>query len=289
MIHGKPIQTFRSLPGDSQEELNSQCCQKCLENKDCEGFVQRMLPKRPWCSLHKFSEPSNKYHGNFRQYNSTMESLLGTQLCTVCAPTILVWGVTQEDRDAACHKMCLDADNCQMWMMSTESRECTLLTGIAKQGTVQAFRWIVNGIVDGILNRLFGKSKYLCDNSWLHRILQLLQFIEDHSVEVLGEGTVTLDVPDNFWDTADLSDDGFSKWQFPASQGKFDISASDAVLESFVADLVSQVEGSFSHAVAQQFGTGIPLSIGRFLRSCVENGEKCPTEAPPPPSDLLMV
>merc|ERR1719336_3216160 len=35
----------------------------------------------------------------------------------------------------------------------------SVMMRIAKQGTVRAFRWIVNGIVDGLLNRLFGKSK----------------------------------------------------------------------------------------------------------------------------------
>merc|ERR1711862_426153 len=125
----------------------------------------------------------------------------GTSMSGVWTDTILVWGVSQSDRDAACQQMCLEADNCQMWMMSTYSRECTLQTGIAKQGTIQAFRWIVNGIVDGLLNRLFGKSKYLCDHSKLQKIMELLQWVESHSMDLSGEGSITLDVPENFWDT----------------------------------------------------------------------------------------
>merc|ERR1712100_743576 len=148
--------------------------------------------------------------------------------------------------------MCLEADNCEMWMMSAENRECTLMTGIAKQGTIQAFRWIVNGIVDGLLNRLFGKSKYLCDHSQLQKIMELLQWVESHSMDLSGEGSITLDVPENFWDTADLSDTGFAKWQFSTSQSQFNIAAVDAELGSFVADLVSEIQESFSDAVLQQ-------------------------------------
>jgi hypothetical protein len=191
---------------------------------------------------------------------------------------INVWGDTPADRNAACEHMCREADSCEMWSMSTESRECLIQNGIAKQGTIQAFRWIVNMIIDGLLDGLFGRSKFLCDTQWLNWILKFLEEVEDHTVH--GAGEVSLDVPDDFWDTVDISEEAFRQYSFPVNTSFMEFQASNPRMNDFVQAMVQQLDQDFASGIGVQLGTTVPFAVGRFVRACVENGNNCPTEPP---------
>lgn len=170
--------------------------------------------------------------------------------------------------------------------MSTRYRTCWLMEGIAKQGAIQASNCFVNGIVDSLLQNLFTRSNYLCDQNWRSTVMRMLEKFEHWTHLLEDEFDLSLKIPDNFWDIANLTDEGFIQWGVPMEAHTSNFTVVDQRLLPLVDSVIKVLTNPVGHGIVMLLGTTVPPTMGRFFRACVLHNGECSTN---PPTDIQWV
>jgi len=131
------------IDGMWQFDANRECCRRCDQNMNCDGFVieRTDYTSRKKCWLKQIVVGWGGRHGNYAgqlESNSQRGQDVGTQGSRIGYHD-LPGGFEQDDLDEFCGAMCKDSPECQIWMddhSSTKYPRCWLQRAFKLDGGV---------------------------------------------------------------------------------------------------------------------------------------------------------
>jgi len=266
------------LSGATHHANDYACCQQCQSVVDCDAWhtSKGYINNGQECTLHSLWESDDGYHGNWKDLSVSRGNYKGRG---ATHSVIDVSGDTEEERDASCAALCVADEKCELWTQKTSDRKCMLQGALRNSGWLGVGRPVVNLIVDGLVHKLLNKLvKHICGLGGVKLVMKILEAAEHWTTT--GNGSVSLDVPVGFWDSA-ASDfmsnaSSYDSLVFVSNAtGMESVRANQSALQNVVNTIIHGLADDFSAGkVVEELGTPIAFYVGSIIKECVETGCK---------------
>jgi hypothetical protein len=200
-------------------------------------------------------------------------------------------GNTQAQKDERCATMCEQTPGCEIWVVDARHSSCTLkrssrTSGLANKGFLgisgQKIGHWLGSVIEILINHVL-KTSHICNKDEdKDNFFDMLVATTGPNVSVVGEGSVSLEVPESFFNTVDLETaDAKSNMQaFKVSEKHLvgSMTAKTPELQSAVDVVLQSMEQSFAGPMVTQTASPLAFWLGAVLAQCLDDPAKCGTE-----------